>query len=59
MHVELFPQGSDFSVLLQVFLDNIFDLHCLFSGHTLTVKVFSVQLQLGEERQKAVDFSSQ
>ena len=51
MHVELFPQGSDFSVLLlQVFLDNIFDLHCLFSGHTLTVKVFRVLLQL-EERE--------
>ena len=49
MHVDLFPQGSDFSLLLlQVFLDNIFDLHCLFSGHTLTIKVFRVLLQLGE-----------
>ena len=53
VHVELLSQGSDFFVfLVRVFLDNGFDLHCLFPSPALTLKVFRVLLQLGEQENR-------
>ena len=46
-HGELLPQGGKLSVLLRTLLfNNVLHLHCLLSGSTFTIKVFTILLQL-------------